>query len=771
LRVVVPRWGALAWAVDSSPERTLPAYVRAARLLVLSMVVAFFSLALFQGVLTETTTKHIGRVLYIGTVVTASFLVMVRAVTVGSERRAWIALAIGLSLWSTADVIRSMNPTDLMSAPRFSLADPFEVLGHIGIYVGVMLLVRERAGRFFRSQWLDGLVAGLGFTALASAFALEALTQSSDGGDQLFSLGYPILDLTLLTLVIGIFATSGLRPSRIWWLLGASFAIRFSADMLYVAGRPGDVPELIALASLWMCAITMLSLSAWQQGDALKPIRVDGWPVVVLPLVFAVSSLGLILTHVLLSLSTTTLVLATAAVILAIVRTGFMFEEMSGIAHERREVEIDALTGLGNRRLLNRRVADAVHSNESGSVLMLIDLDRFKEINEALGYENGDRLLKLVGERLTGCLRTGDTLVRLGGDDFAILLPEADTSTSAAVVERINDQLAAPFTVDGSFVHVDVSVGVALAPHHGRRAGDLLRNAERAMYEAKSMDQLWRLYAQERDGASRERLDFIAELRHAIASDQLVLHYQPKVSLTDGTVGGAEALVRWEHPRRGLLYPDAFISLAEEARLMEALTAVVLRKALDQCGRWRALGMELSVAVNLSPSTLLKTGLTARVMEALESAGLPPSALELEITENALLADPETAHNVVAALRSHGVSVSVDDYGTGFASLGYLRKLDIDRLKLDRELVWDLDVDPTSTAIIDSTFRLADALHLRTVAEGVESAHQMQRLAELGCDEAQGYFLCRPIEPEAFLRWLVERPERADLLRPRAEPA
>jgi diguanylate cyclase (GGDEF)-like protein len=751
----------------------LPAYIRAARLLLLSLVAAFFSLSLFQAFLPETTTETIGQVLYMGTVMTASGLVMARAVTIRIERQAWLALAIGLALWSTADVIRSLNPADLMNAPRFGAADPFEILGHVGIYTGVVLLVRERAARFFKSQWMDGLVAGLGFAALASAFALDPIARAvdQDAGGLLVSLGYPILDLMLLTLVIGIFATSSLRPSRIWWLLGASFAIRFTADTLFVAGRPGDVPELIVLASAWMCALTVLALSAWQQGDALKPIRVDGWPVVVLPLVFAVSSLGLVLAHDLWSLSTATLLLATASIIVAIVRTGFMFEELSGLAQERREIEADALTGLGNRRLMNRRVAEAMHGDDRSAVLLLIDLDRFKEVNEALGYDNGDRLLKLVGERLTGCLRTGDTLVRLGGDEFAILLLEADLSTSATVVERVNEQLRAPFSVDETMVHVDVSIGVAAAPHHGSRAEDLLRSAERAMYEAKTMGDRWRIYAQDRDGASRERLNFIAELRRAIASDELVLHYQPKVRLSDGKVSGVEALVRWQHTERGLLYPDAFISLAEDARLIGPLTDVVLRKALDQCRIWRMDGLDLSIAVNLSPSTLLETGLTSRVMAAIDSAALPPSALELEITENALLSDPEAAHHVVATLRSLGVSVSVDDYGAGFASLGYLRKLDIDRLKIDRELIWDLDVDPTSTAIIDSTIRLADALHLRTVAEGVESSHQLRRLAELGCDEAQGYLLCRPIGAEAFLEWMADRPEGADLFAPRAESA
>jgi diguanylate cyclase (GGDEF)-like protein len=407
--------------------------------------------------------------------------------------------------------------------------------------------------------------------------------------------------------------------------------------------------------------------------------------------------------------------------------------------------------------------------------VIVIDLDRFKQINDSLGHHVGDTLINLVGQRLTGVLRSGDLLARLGGDEFAVIVAGADAGAAQSAAKRLRDALQAPFVLDELTLHLDASFGVALVPDHGDDVDQLLQRADLAMYQAKATGSGLETYAHDRDGNIEDRLVATEELRKALYDDQLVLHYQPKLTVATGKIAGVEALVRWQHPERGLVYPDQFLPLAEAAGLMPALTTVVIDQALRQCAAWRADGIELSVAVSLSASDLLDAELPALVHALLSNLDLPPSALHLEITETVLVSDDERSLQVLERLNRSGLRVAIDDYGTGYSSLAYLAKLPVHDLKLDQSFIETMDGHGVearrATSIVTSTIALARGLGLGFIAEGVETASSLAELTELGCETVQGYYLSRPLPAAALMAWLLAR-EDASLggLRPPGAP-
>jgi diguanylate cyclase (GGDEF)-like protein len=407
----------------------------------------------------------------------------------------------------------------------------------------------------------------------------------------------------------------------------------------------------------------------------------------------------------------------------------------------------DGLTNLPNRVLFHDRAAHAIRgAARSGDKLavMLLDLDRFKEINDTLGHEKGDGFLVEVARRLQLSLRASDTIARLGGDEFGLLVPVLDTGDAQRVANRLLGQLEQPFNVGDLSLRARGSVGIALYPDDGSDTETLLRKADVAMYAGKQVH-LPVLYSPEHDHYSPERLLLIGELKRAIEEDELVVHYQPVVDVSHGRVQGLEALVRWQHPERGLISPAQFVVFAEQTGLMELLTEAVLRIALPQCAAWRREGQDVVVAVNVSGRDLGDRGFPARVASLLAEVDLDPEALELEIGEDTLLADPVRTLTVLDNLRDIGVRLAVDDFGAGRTSLHYLRKLRVDALKIDRSFVLDLLGDTDNQAIVRSTIELAHRLGLTVVAEGVETADTLDLLAGYGCDLAQGHLFSRPV--------------------------
>ncbi|MGW8379578.1 bifunctional diguanylate cyclase/phosphodiesterase [Streptomyces sp. ODS28] len=431
------------------------------------------------------------------------------------------------------------------------------------------------------------------------------------------------------------------------------------------------------------------------------------------------------------------------------------------IARIRAEEQLrDPLTGLPNRQWLLERTWSALdEADRTGdrAALVLIDLDRFRSVNDTLGHLAGDRLLLQIAERLRTALPRGAEAARLGGDEFAVLLPVADSTTSAQRVARaLVSALSSPLDLDGLTLVLEASAGVAVFPEHAREAEGLLRRADVAMYEAKRERSGVEVYEATRDGNTPDRLGLLADLRRALDAGEVELHYQPKVRF-DGAVAGLEALVRWVHPERGRVPPDEFIAIAETSGLMPRLTEYVLETALAQIARWRAAGLTVPVAVNVSPRDVYSPGFAGAIAARLARHGVPAGALQLEITEHVLLEDPQQAADTLAGLTGHGVKMSLDDFGTGYSSLVHLRRLPVSELKIDRSFVARLAVDTEDAEIVRCTVDLAHSLGLLVVAEGVEDDETWERLRDLRCDAVQGWLVAAAMPPGETTAWLRAR--------------
>jgi diguanylate cyclase (GGDEF)-like protein len=434
------------------------------------------------------------------------------------------------------------------------------------------------------------------------------------------------------------------------------------------------------------------------------------------------------------------------------------------IARARAEEQLrDPLTGLPNRQWLLERTWSALEDAEGSgarSALVLIDLDRFRSVNDTLGHLAGDRLLLQIADRLRLALPRGGEAARLGGDEFAVLLPTADSTTSAQRVARhLVAELSSPLDLDGLTLVLEASAGVAVFPDHALDAEGLLRRADVAMYQAKRDRTGVEVYESKRDSNTPDRLGLLGDLRRALDAGDVELHYQPKVRF-DGHVAGLEALVRWVHPDRGRVPPDEFIAIAESSGLMPHLTEYVLDTALAQVAKWRAQGLNVPVAVNVSPRDVHTPGFAGSVAARLARHGVPAGALQLEITEHVLLEDPQRAADTLAGLTDHGVKMSLDDFGTGYSSLVHLRRLPVSELKIDRSFVARLAVDNEDAEIVRCTVDLAHSLGLLVVAEGVEDDETWERLRDLGCDAVQGWLVAAAMPPQEATAWLRARGER-----------
>jgi diguanylate cyclase (GGDEF)-like protein len=451
---------------------------------------------------------------------------------------------------------------------------------------------------------------------------------------------------------------------------------------------------------------------------------------------------------------------------------GALYRIVARASHQLRHQALhDALTDLPNRTLLHRRAERALRGDGLAAML-LIDLDRFKEVNDTLGHDHGDELLVEVAGRLKAVLRRSDTLARLGGDEFAVLLDGVpDRAAAVELATRLQDALRRPFALRGVAVELEASVGIALYPEHGTTVGALLQRADVAMYDAKRGHRGVATYTEERDPYSEDRLGLLAELRRALEHEELVLHYQPKVDLASGAVIGVEALVRWEHPARGLLPPDEFVPLAERTGAVADLTRWVVDAALAQHRVWRDAGIDVPIAVNLAAANVVDLTLPERIAELLARHDVGGDRLECEISEHTVMADPVRATEVLGRLRGLGVRLSLDDFGTGHSSLAYLKRLPLDEVKIDRSFVAGMAEDENDAVIVRSTIDLARNLGLTVVAEGVESAEIMQGLADLSCDTAQGFHVSRPLPASALTAWLRDQAVSVSLRGPARKPS
>jgi diguanylate cyclase (GGDEF)-like protein len=437
-----------------------------------------------------------------------------------------------------------------------------------------------------------------------------------------------------------------------------------------------------------------------------------------------------------------------------------------GRGHRRaieRQALHDALTGLPNRLLFSDRAMTALAAaRRSGAepVVMVLDLDQFKEVNDTLGHHVGDDLLIEVSRRLAKVLRPGDTIARFGGDEFAVLLGDGGRDAGGLVAERISQALEEPFELDNVTLGIEVSIGVTTQRESPDNQDlhmvvqDLLRQADSAMYTAKAQHTGYAHYAAGSDESSPHRLALLGELRQAMDRDELVLHFQPKVAADTAELVGVEALVRWQHPVRGLLPPADFIGLAESTSLIKRLTTVVLEKALDFTHGWMVHGHRIPVAVNVSARSLLDPTFPAAVATQLANAGVPPQLLCLELTESTIMIDPDGALAVLRKLHDMGIRLAVDDFGTGYSSMAYLKILPVDELKVDRTFVGDMTRNDSNTVLVQSAVDLGHNLGLSVVAEGVEDDVTLVALRSLGTDVVQGYYTGRPMPADAISEWI-----------------
>ena len=432
------------------------------------------------------------------------------------------------------------------------------------------------------------------------------------------------------------------------------------------------------------------------------------------------------------------------------------FSEMRKQVHTRQaELEHqalhDSLTDLPNRTLLHDRMEQAINiarRDHKFLTLLMLDLDRFKEINDTLGHHVGDTVLKEVGQRLLTTLRQVDTVARLGGDEYAILLPDADVATAESITRKISDALDKVFAIDELKLFIKASIGMAEYPTHGKNAATLIQHADVAMYVAKRGQMGYAIYNPQDDDHSIGRLALISELREALKLNRLKLHYQPKLDLESENIIGAEALLRWDHPKYGAIPPDQVVNLAEQTGLIDDLTCWVIKEAVQQIDRWQQQNSLVNVSINLSMYNLKNTDLLPFIRSLLNKYHIDPECITLEITESAMMANPKRSLRTLLDISEMGIRLSIDDFGTGFSSLAYLKKLPVDELKIDKSFVMDIVHDENDFTIVKSTIDLAHNLGIKVIAEGVESQQIYDTLKNMNCDEAQGFFISHPLGPQ-----------------------
>ncbi len=680
-----------------------------------------------------------------------------RAHTHAQNRVAVTFLGLALVSWSTGELLASILSIQGAETATPSIADVFFLLFYPLTYVALTLLVQARIGRLGRPNWLDGVVSGLGAAALCATFAFRNLEQMTSGShlQSVVNLAYPVGDLLLFLLVIGGTVLLGAQASAGWYVAAAGLIAIVGGDTANLLVSPqaqGPLGGTLAMVA-WPAAVYLLSLSMWTSPRPSDPLRISRAPGFLAPGLAAIAALVILISGNVGRVTGVAVALAVVTLVAVGVRVGLSAQELRRLTEERhRQANTDELTGLANRRHLTH-ILDAFFAEEADAegptrrlAFLFVDLNHFKEINDSLGHPAGDELLRQLGPRLGEAVGAGGTVVRLGGDELAILLLDAGPEAAAEVAERVTAAIAAPFALRSVETSVSASIGVALYPDDALDGAVLMWSADVAMYRAKLAGEPYVIYDPSLDGLNNH-IHLLEDLSDAVRNGELVLHFQPQMELATGTVTGVEALVRWPHPHLGLVPPVKFLPLAEEAGLMAPLTAWVMEAALRQCARWCRDGRDLTVSVNVSASNLLDDGLVELVERLLARYGLESRCLVVEVTESVIIKEFDRAGAVIGRLRDLGVLVSIDDFGAGVTSLAYLSSLSVSELKLDRAFLAGVtDAEgPRTLELVRATINLGHEMGLRVVAEGIEDAATLARLTELGCDLAQGDYISRPV--------------------------
>lgn len=685
----------------------------------------------------------------------ASALCIARGLVAKHARQRLLPVLLGLGLlsWSLGDVVVALYKG---APPSPGLDDAFYIAFYPLTYVALMLLMRREVRRFSVETWLDGGIAGLGAAALCAAFAFQGVLRAAGGSTASVAtnLAYPVGDLMLLILVVGGSAVLPGRRRLPWLMLSAGYALNAVGDTfnLFASGVGSTHVGTALNAVAWPTSILLISASVWVRSAPTTRLARVVQPGFGLPGVAAIGALAVVFASSVTHVGITAMFLAGLTLAAVGVRFAMSLSNLRALTEQRHQQAItDQLTTLANRRALFDLLETLAEERAAGTsepralAFLFIDLDKFKEINDSFGHSVGDELLRQLGQRLQSAIRTSDLLVRLGGDEFAVVLLDADVDYGCLVAQRLSSRLEEPFQLGSVRARISASIGIAVSPHDAEEAPELLRCADLAMYRAKTEGKPFAIYSHELDELGN-RIALVEDLRQAIDHRQLELAYQPQINVDSGDVVALEALVRWNHPRLGRIPPLEFLPLAEDAGLMDQLTALVLDMALAQCARWRDQGRPLAVSVNISSTNLVDPAFPDQVDAALARHRVPAELLVLEITETTAMTEFDHCKQTIADLQERGIPVSVDDFGAGFTSLAYLGSLAVSELKLDRSFVSGLadSMDQRNMALVRSTISLAHALGLRVVAEGVEDEASLDLLVGFECDLAQGYLISKP---------------------------
>ena len=709
----------------------------------------------------------------------AALLCLVRIRPSSPDRRAWqiVAAALAFSALPNTYWCRFIQP--IVPEPFPTLTDALWLAYYPCVFLAVWLLVRARIDHFPLTVWLDGLLVGLGTASVAAALVLPAALSDLGGGVVVVAttLAYPILDVALLAALLAACAVFRWHPPPgLWWLVlgSALFAFVDSVYLLQIVDDSYRYGGFVDGASVVAATITALAPGRHRRASIERVPRAVSLAV---PILATCLGLAILILDDYIEIVPAATYLALTTVLVSMGRILAAYWESGPAGEHAHLARTDDLTGLPNRRGFYTRAGFLLRTPGHGlsPALLLLDLDNFKDVNDSLGHAAGDELLRVVAAQLNASLRDEDLLVRLGGDEFAVLLPDADDVGATQAARRLLAAVEEPVPLEGLRVQVTGSIGIATSPMHGHDVGTLLRNADIAMYRAKRQHIGYLFYTTETtcDGAletTRAGMQLLDQLRTAVAKRELSVHYQPKVDLRSGTVVGVEALVRWDHPARGLMEPEHFLPAVQQNGLMHAMTMAVLDEALDGAVQLRDRHRPLPVAVNLFPPSLGDLDLPRQIADALSRRDLSPSLLVVEITEEFLLSNLNLALKVLHELHELGVRIAIDDFGTGYSALSYLRELPIDEVKLDRSFIAAIAADRRAAAIVRTVIDLAETLGLTAVAEGVENVETARALASYGCTVAQGYFCGRPLPITELLEFLAEPADPSAWLAAGGEP-
>jgi diguanylate cyclase len=678
-------------------------------------------------------------------------------------RAAWLAMAGGIVLNTAGNLVWTYHDQNLHPIPNPAPSDALYLSSYVAFIAGVAFMTQSSFGRVHSSVRLDGAITGLAIAAVAGMLWFEPVLHVSGRPFQVIvGMAYPVSDLVLLVLLIAGLAPHRYRPNWstallmlgvFWYVVGDVINLNQSAAGTYVGGTPLDATWVIGLFLIGLAA----SVRDRRRSRAPRTTVSSPSGITLVPIVFGLVSLGVIVTSLYLHHSSVVIILAVGALVLVIARMWMTLREVGQSAVNYQDARTDSLTGLPNRRSFLEGVESTLCQEDAAQAgVLLVDLDGFKEVNDALGHAVGDELLCVVSKRFEARLGDRGVLARLGGDEYACACPVATEEELVSIAHEFAQTLSEPCVLDGISVRVGASIGVAVSQHADSSAGELLRSADVAMYEAKRLQSEVAVYRAESDPNSRERLALLDALRDAIDTRAFTLHYQPTLDMHSAEVRGVEALVRWQHPTLGLLQPDSFIPMAERAGLMPQLTRAILDQAIAQAAYLDRNGQHLQMSVNISRYDLVDEKLADYIEDLLARYSFPHDRLTLEITESALGGDPERAERSVQELRARGLRISVDDFGVGYSSMSQLLGLAIDELKIDKSFVLGLNSDPRAEAIVRSAIELARALDLTVVAEGIECLEVLQTLQTIGSDVGQGYVIAYPLTPKQLDEFLAQ---------------